>query len=246
MTKRHIPRGIEILHDDRDLYVISKQAGILTTGTGRAGQFTAEQAMNDFIRKGNDKVRKQVYLVHRIDRETSGLLLFAKSALAQRRLQDDWDNTEKGYLAVVHGHLKEARGVITSCLAESPTFRVYSVRDPAQGRLASTAYAVMATVPQFSLVRIRLLTGRKHQIRVQFADLGNPVYGDARYGPPRSTGRRLYLHAKTLAFNHPHDNRRLAFETPIPKLFADLFPGLDASTWDSAKPGAGASISRRR
>ena len=90
-ANRHVPRGIEILHDDRDLYVISKQAGILTTGTGRAGQFTAEQAMNDYIRKGNDKVPKQVYLVHRIDRETSGLLLFAKSALAQSRLQQDWD-----------------------------------------------------------------------------------------------------------------------------------------------------------
>jgi tRNA pseudouridine32 synthase / 23S rRNA pseudouridine746 synthase len=226
-TNRHVPRGIEILHDDRDLYVISKQAGILTTGTGRARQFTAEQAMNDYIRKGNDKVFKQVYLVHRIDRGTSGLLLFAKSALAQRRLQEDWNNTEKGYLAVVHGRLKEARGLLSSYLAESATFRVYSVRDPAEGRLALTAYAVMATAPRFSLVKIRLLTGRKHQIRVQFADLGNPVYGDDRYGPPHSTGRRLYLHAKTLAFNHPHDNRRLTFDTPIPKLFTDLFPGLE-------------------
>ena len=237
-VNRHVPRGIEILHDDRDLYVISKQPGILTTSTGRARQFTAEQAMNDYIRKGNDKVPKQVYLVHRIDRETSGLLLFAKSVLAQRRLQDDWDNTEKGYLAVVHGHLQETRGRLSSYLAESPTFRVYSVLDPAEGRLALTAYAVMATSPRFSLVRIRLLTGRKHQIRVQFADLGNPVYGDERYGPPHTTGRRLYLHAKTIAFNHPHDNRRMVFDTPIPKLFADLFPGLDVAAWENANPPA--------
>ena len=235
-TNRHVPRGIGILHDDRDLYVISKQAGILTTGTGRAGQFTAEQAMNDYIRKGNAKVPKQVYLVHRIDRETSGLLLFAKSALAQSRLQQDWDRTEKYYLAVVEGRLKEPRGLLSSYLAESPTFRVYSVRAPEAGRLARTAYAVMATAPRFSLVKIRLLTGRKHQIRVHFADLGHPVYGDDRYGQPRSTARRLYLHAKTLAFNHPHDNRRLTFDTPIPKLFADLFPGLDANAWETAVP----------
>ena len=235
-ANRHVPRGIEILHDDRDLYVISKQAGILTTGTGRSGQFTAEQAMNDYIRKGNDKVPKQVYLVHRIDRETSGLLLFAKSALAQSRLQQDWDRTEKNYLAVVEGRLKESRGVLSSYLSESPTFRVYAVRDPAAGRLALTAYAVMATSPRFSLVKIRLLTGRKHQIRVHFADLGHPVYGDERYGPPRSTARRLCLHAKTIAFNHPHDNRRLTFDTPIPRLFSDLFPGLDATAWEAANP----------
>ena len=235
-ANRHVPRGIEILHDDRDLYVISKQAGILTTGTGRAGQFTAEQAMSDYLRKGNDKVPKQVYLVHRIDRETSGLLLFAKSAMAQSRLQQDWDRTEKNYLAVVEGRLKESRGVLSSYLSESPTFRVYAVRDPAAGRLALTAYAVMATSPRFSLVKIRLLTGRKHQIRVHFADLGHPVYGDERYGPPRSTARRLCLHAKTIAFNHPHDNRRLTFDTPIPRLFSDLFPGLDATAWEAANP----------
>ena len=235
-ANRHVPRGIEILHDDRDLYVISKQAGVLTTGTGRAGQFTAEQAMSDYLRKGNDKVPKQVYLVHRIDRETSGLLLFAKSALAQSRLQQDWDRTEKNYLAVVEGRLKESRGVLSSYLSESPTFRVYAVRDPAAGRLALTAYAVMATSPRFSLVKIRLLTGRKHQIRVHFADLGHPVYGDERYGPPRSTARRLCLHAKTIAFNHPHDNRRLTFDTPIPRLFSDLFPGLDATAWETTNP----------
>lgn len=235
-ANRHVPRGLAILHDDRDLYVIHKQAGLLTTGTGRPGEFTVEQAMGDYIRKGNDKVRRQVYLVHRIDRETSGLLLLAKSAIAQRRLQDDWDQTEKVYLAVVHGHLKQERGRISSYLAESPTFRVFAVRNPAEGRLASTTYTVVATAPSFSLVKIRLLTGRKHQIRVHFADLGHPVYGDDRYGPPRSTGRRLFLHAKRLAFNHPHDNRRLTFETPIPGAFAELFPGIDDAAWDAARP----------
>lgn len=238
-TSKHRPRGIEILHDDRDIYVVNKNEGILTTGTGRKDEFTAEKAMTDYFRKGSEKSSKQVYLVHRIDRETSGLLLFAKSVIAQQRLKDNWVSTEKFYLAAVQGHLKEEQGVLSSYLAESETFRVYAVPDPEQGRLATTAYAVIATTPKFTLVKIRLLTGRKHQIRVHFADLGHPVFGDPRYGPGQTQAKRLYLHAKMIAFNHPHSNARLTFNTPIPPVFADLFKGFDEAAWEKITPPLG-------
>ena len=235
-ANKHCPRGIAILHDDRDIYVINKNEGILTTGTGRKEEFTAEKAMSDYFRKGNHKSSRRVYLVHRIDRETSGLLLFAKSEIAQQRLKDNWSANEKFYLAAVHGHLKEAQGSISSYLAESETFRVFAVTDPEQGRLARCTYAVIATTPKFSLVKVRLLTGRKHQIRVHFADLGNPVYGDPRYGPKETQAKRLYLHAKHLAFNHPHSGERLTFNTAIPPVFSDLFRGFDETAWEKATP----------
>lgn len=236
---RYCPRGIAILHDDRDIYVINKNEGILTTGTGRKEEFTAEKAMTDYFRKGNQKSSRQVSLVHRLDRETSGLLLFAKSEIAQQRLKDNWGANDKFYLAAVHGHLKEEQGVISSFLAESETFRVFAVTNSVQGRLARSAYAVIATTPKFTLVKVRLLTGRKHQIRVHFADLGNPVYGDPRYGPKETQAKRLYLHAKGLAFNHPHNGERLTFNTSIPPVFSNLFKSFDETAWENALPPLG-------
>lgn len=222
LSRKHRPRGLEILYEDRDLFVVNKEIGVLTTGTVRDEAFTAENVLNLYVRKGCARSRKQVYLVHRLDRETSGVLLFAKTEVAQQRLKDNWKATEKLYLAAVRGHLAKPRGVFSSYLAENEDLYVFSVRDPSRGRFSQTAFTVIKETPALSFVKIKLLSGRKHQIRVQFADAGHPVVNDPKYGEERRPAGRLFLHAKSIAFDHPHSGQRLFFDTPIPDEFTRL------------------------
>jgi len=228
---RHRPRGLEILHEDRDLFVVNKAPGVLTTGTRRDEAFTAENVLNQYVRKGCARSRKQVYLVHRLDRETSGVLLFAKTEEAQQRLKENWKATEKLYLAIVRGRLPQRQGLFSSYLAENEDLYVHSVDDPAAGKLSQTAYAVIAETPAVSAIKIRLLTGRKNQIRVHFAEAGHAVAGDPKYGAGDPFRERLCLHAKSIAFDHPYSGRRLFFDTPIPEAFARLARGLTEAAW---------------
>ena len=230
-SRKHRPRGVEILHEDRDLFVVNKAPGLLTTGTRRDEAFTAENVLSDYLRKGCSRSNKHVFLVHRLDRETSGVLLFAKSEEAQERLKSNWKATEKLYLAAVRGHLKEKSGVFSSYLAENEDLYVYSVDDPAQGRLSQTAYEVIKETPSLTLVKIRLLTGRKNQIRVHFAENGHPVVGDPKYGTNDPFRERLCLHAKSISFDHPHSGKRLFFDTPIPDVFNRLGNGFSEADW---------------
>lgn len=230
-SRKHRPRGLDILHEDRDLFVVDKAIGVLTTGTRRDEAFTAENVLNDYVRKGCARSSKHVWLVHRLDRETSGVLLFAKTEEAQLRLKDNWKATEKLYLAAVRGHLTEKRGVFSSYLAENEDLYVHSVSDPSRGKLSETAYAVIKETPALSLVKIRLLTGRKNQIRAQFSEAGHPVVGDPKYGRGDTFRERLCLHAKSIAFDHPHSGKRLFFDTPIPGTFARLAQGLTEAEW---------------
>ena len=236
LPRRHRPRGLEILHEDRDLFVVNKEPGVLTTGTRRDEAFTAENVLNDYVRKGCARSSKHVFLVHRLDRETSGVLLFAKTEEAQQKIKDNWKSTEKFYLAAVRGHLKAKSGVLTSYLAENEDQFVYSVADPSKGKLSQTAYAVIKETPTLSLVKIKLLTGRKNQIRVQFTEHGHPVVGDPKYklGTSDPFRERLCLHAKSVAFDHPHSGKRLFFDTPVPEVFSRLAGGLDEPAWLSA------------
>jgi len=232
-SNRHRPRGLEILHEDRDLFVVNKATGVLTTGTRRDEAFTAENVLSEYLRKGCARSSKRVYLVHRLDRETSGVLLFAKSEDAQQRLKDNWKATEKLYLVAVRGHLKEKRGMLSSYLAENEDLFVFSVDDPSRGKLSQTLYAVIKETPSLSLLKIKLLTGRKNQIRVQFAEAGHPVVGDPKYGRNDPFRERLCLHAKSIAFNHPHSGQRLFFDTPIPETFSRLARGLTEAEWQA-------------
>jgi RluA family pseudouridine synthase len=200
---KQAPRGVEILHEDRDLFVVCKAVGVLSTGTRRDEAFTAENVLSNYLRKGCARSTKQVYLVHRLDRETSGVMLFAKSEEAQQRLKDNWANNEKTYYAALWGHLKDQHGTLTSYLAEDDDLFVYSVKDPSQGKFSQTAYEVVAENPTMSLVKINLLTGRKNQIRVQFAEIGHSLVGDPKYGRNETFRERLCLHAKSIALDHP-------------------------------------------
>jgi len=220
--RKHQPLGLEILHEDRDIIVVSKAAGLLTIGTGRDAGRTAHAALDDYVRKGNPKSRERVFIVHRLDRDTSGALVFARTEQAKITLQENWSDAEKIYLAFVEGHPDPPEGTISSHLVESSALRVYSSSDPKTGKLSHTKYKVLKRVGNRSLLEIQLLTGRKNQIRVHLADKGWPIVGDAKYGRKIRNNKRLALHSHTLAFAHPYTGKRLTFTAPIPDTFQGM------------------------
>ena len=226
-AKRHrLP--FPILYEDRDVIVIDKPAGLLTTHTHLAGraareaQTTAENLLNDHVRKGQAKSRLRVWLVHRLDRETSGVMMFAKSEAVAERFRADWNAlTEKTYLARVVGTLTDESGAYESHLLEDEDgYRMRSV-DPKRVRggrtakLARTEWRKLSELDGTTLVEVKLKSGRKNQIRVHFSEAGHPVVGDVKYGGPKAS--RLYLHALRLRFRHPEDDRWLQFEAERPE-----------------------------
>ena len=221
-TSRFLARGLAILYEDRDILVVDKPAGLLTMGTDREQARTAYWALTEYVRKGAAKSRNRIFIVHRLDRETSGVLVFAKNVEAKVCLQRRWDETKKRYLAVVHGPCATRAETITTYLAENRTHGVYSTADPAKGKWARTAYTVLKETKDFALLDVELLTGRKHQIRVHLADRGHPVVGDKRYGRADTTHRRLALHARSLSFRHPVSGAALTIEAEAPSYFTEL------------------------
>lgn len=221
-AKRHQPRGLDIIYEDKDILVVDKACGLLTVSTERVRDNTAYYRLNSYVRKGNQKSRKQVFIVHRLDRDTSGLLIFAKSEEAKRFLQDEWNRFDKIYYAVLVGTLPEKEGLITSYLTENSMHRVYSVNDPAKGKLAKTGFKVLKESLKYSLLEIALFTGKKNQIRVQFAENGFPVAGDKIYGEKDVSVKRLMLHAGSLTIVHPFTKKKMTFDTGIPVYFNSL------------------------
>ena len=219
---KHHPKGLPLLYEDADVIVVDKPCGLLTMGTDRDKSRTAHSILNDYVRKGNPKSRNRVYIVHRLDRDTSGILLFAKSEQAKLFLQSDWDNTIKNYLTVVFGHVDPPQGTISSYLAENAALKVYSTPDPSRGKLSHTAYTLVRELKGLSLLQINLLTGRKHQIRVHFAEKGHAVVGDRKYGAGHPCYANLALHARSISFTHPVSGNRITIETGIPDLFSRL------------------------
>jgi 23S rRNA pseudouridine1911/1915/1917 synthase len=216
-----------ILHEDRDILVVDKPAGLLTIATDSEKTRTAYYMLTHYARKGQRKSRNRVFIVHRLDRETSGIVIFAKSMEAKLYLQNRWKETEKKYLAVVHGQCDKKAETITTYLAENKARIVYSTSDPAKGKLARTAYKVLKQTRNFALLEVSLLTGRKHQIRVHLADIGHAVVGDKKYGKKQWDGERLALHARSISFQHPFSGERLTFETKVPAYFNQLVGKVD-------------------
>ena len=231
MKKKHrLP--FPILFEDDDVIVIEKPAGLLATHTklvgrlARESQLTAENLLNDYVRKGQAKSKKRVWLVHRLDRETSGVMMFAKSEEVAEKFRTDWASlTEKTYRARVCGLLEEESGTFESYLLEDADgYRVRSVaatdaRRASRGakapKLARTEWRRLSTTDGTTLVEVKLKTGRKNQIRVHFSEAGHPVIGDEKYGGERAS--RLYLHALSLRFRHPRTGEWLEFTAPPPK-----------------------------
>ncbi|MBF0569748.1 MAG: RluA family pseudouridine synthase [Candidatus Omnitrophica bacterium] len=222
IPRRYQPKGFEILFEDDHIIVGNKAAGFLTVGAAWERENTVHHALNAYVRKGNSRSHKCVFVVHRLDQHTSGVLIFAKSPRVQELLKDNWKNTKKTYYAVVHGSLTQKQGLFESYLFEDDKYVVHSIDDAARGKFAQTKYEVVKEANRFSLVKINLLTGRKNQIRVHFADAGHPVAGDAKYGRPDTRHPRLALHSQAISFPHPVTREQLTFETEIPEYFDRL------------------------
>lgn len=214
--KKYKPRGVTILFEDSHIIVIEKPGGLLSIGTDRDKTKTAHSILNDYVRKGDPRSRNRVYIVHRLDRETSGILIFARNERIKETLQSGWHDIEKHYLTVVHGSFVPSTGTITSYLVENSAFKIFSTADATAGKLSHTKYAVLKESRGVSLLDIQLLTGRKHQIRVHMSESGHPVVGDKKYGKANDTAATLALHASSLSFNHPVTGKRMSFETALP------------------------------
>jgi len=225
---KYQPKGLTVLYEDKDIIVVEKPCGLLSIGTDRDKTRTVHTILNEYVRKGNPHSRNRVYIVHRLDRETSGILVLAKSEAAKTFLQGHWQETDKRYLTIVHGSLAPKTGTISSYLTENSAFRVYSTPDPALGKLSHTEYTVLKEARGLSLLEIHLLTGRKHQIRVHLSEAGHPVVGDSKYGKGNDAHGTLALHARSISFTHPVNGRRLAFETGIPDFFTRLVGKIEA------------------
>ncbi|MCZ6632024.1 MAG: RNA pseudouridine synthase [bacterium] len=220
--KRYQPRGLSILYEDHDILVVDKRSGLLTVSNAKVRENTAYYLLNTYVQKGNQKSRNRIFIVHRLDRDTSGIIVFAKNENAKRFLQEEWQGFKKKYYAVVHGILAKKEGVITSYLAENRVHKMYSVEDPKKGKLAKTGYKVLRESKKYSLLEIDLFTGRKNQIRVHFLEKGCPVAGDKMYGKKEKGIKRLTLHAASITILHPYTKEKMTFETEVPAYFNSL------------------------
>jgi 23S rRNA pseudouridine1911/1915/1917 synthase len=216
-------RGINIIYEDRDIVVIDKHAGMLSIATDNQKSQTAYNMLSMHVKSQGSG--NKIFVVHRLDRETSGLMMFAKSKNVQHILQSNWKNiiSERTYIAIVEGVPEKPEGNITSYLRESKALIVYSSQNPKDGHKAVTHYEVMKSGRDYSMLKVNLESGKKNQIRVHMQDIRHPVIGDKKYGSKTNPIRRLGLHAWVLAFRHPVNNEPLRFKTPIPGKFRRLF-----------------------
>jgi tRNA pseudouridine32 synthase/23S rRNA pseudouridine746 synthase/23S rRNA pseudouridine1911/1915/1917 synthase len=220
--KKFHPKGITILYEDWDILVVEKTAGLLTISSAHVREQTAYYLLTDYVRKGNSKSKNRLFIVHRLDRDTSGLLVFAKTEKAKLFLQAEWSTFEKKYYAVVQGVLEKKEAVLSNYLAENTAHKMYLVGDPKKGKLAKTEYRVCKESTKYSLLEIKLLTGRKNQIRVQFAATGHPVAGDKKYGERQKGVKRLCLHSFSLRLVHPFSKEEMSFTSKRPTYFDSL------------------------
>ena len=214
---------LRIIFEDSDLIVVEKKEGLLSVTTGRETETTAFLILKNYVKKSS--TRNKIYTVHRLDRETSGVLVFAKHSDAQHILRDNWHEivTKRVYVAVVEGKVEKESDRIVSWLTENEiSLKISSSRTDNGGKEAITNYRVIKSNDEFSLLEIELETGRKNQIRVHMESIGHPIVGDRKYGSTTTIGR-LALHARVLEFYHPMTSEPLHFETPVPKEFLKVF-----------------------
>ncbi len=212
------PPAIRLVHEDHTVLVVDKPAGLLAVATEKIKNKTLYYRLNEYLKLK----RERIFIVHRLDREASGLMVFAKNEEAKHKLQDEWDRTDKKYYAVVEGVPSPRSGEIKSFLSETKALKVYSSKESDGSKLAITRYKVLKNNRRSSLLEVTIPTGRKHQIRVHLSDLNHPILGDEKYGSSSDPLRRLGLHACYLEFTHPLTKKRMRFETELPKEFLKI------------------------
>ncbi|HUY29326.1 MAG TPA: RluA family pseudouridine synthase [Candidatus Binataceae bacterium] len=206
--------GLKIVHLDDAIAVVDKPAGLLSMGSQREKERTTHRILNEYLKQIANSSLQQAYIVHRLDRETSGLMVFARSESIQAALQENWGAVTKRYFAIVEGIVSNRDGTLRDHLLEDPSFKVRRVAKG--GELAITHYRVLASARNRTLMELTLETGRKHQIRVQLAALGHPVIGDRKYGAGGDPARRLGLHSCALEFRHPGSGVAMNFRSALP------------------------------
>ncbi len=216
-------RGLKVIYLDDAVVVVDKRAGLLSMGSEGEKERTAHRILNEHLAALTKSPLQQAFIVHRLDRETSGLMMFARSRPIQAVLQQNWKDVTKKYLAVVEGAPSKANGTIRDNLVESKSFKMHRVERG--GEPAITHYRVIRTCRDRSLVELTLETGRKNQLRVQMAGLGHPIVGDRKYGATSDPARRLALHSCELKFCHPVSGASLDFRSALPsRLMALIEP----------------------
>ncbi len=225
VLQRGRQRGLKVVFEDPHIIIIEKEPGMLSIATDKEDERTAYRMLSDQLKRLNPKNR--VFVVHRLDREASGLMMFAKSRDIQQLLQNSWQDNilERSYAVVVEGRVAEEKGVVTTWLKENRARVVYSSTVPGEGLKAVTRYKVRKQNDNYSLLDVELETGRKNQIRIHMKELGHSIVGDKKYGAMSNPIRRLGLHARVLSFRHPVTGQVLRFETPVPSPFLGLFRG---------------------
>lgn len=225
-TKYHAPLNTQdapfpVLFEDEDLIAVVKPAGLLTYGEKGTTGTSLYRMINDFLRersKGNEKI----FVCHRLDREVSGILVFAKSGEIQDKVKEMWKETEKRYYALVEGKPPQNEGTIEGWLKENKAQKVYTTKEGPDAKFAITHYKVIKELTENTLLEIRIETGRKHQIRVHLSDLGCPIVGDWKYGASRKVLRHIRLHAFYFAMKHPVTGYPLEFKTLMPRGFLSV------------------------
>lgn len=213
---------LSIVYEDDDIIVVNKGYGLLSMGNERVKEGTAYSIVRDYVKRKNPA--NKIFIVHRLDQHTSGLMMFAKNAEAKDKMQHNWNNMviERRYVAVTEGKIETPEGDIRSYLAENSQHEVYSTDNPEEGKLAVTHYRVLKSANGYTLVELQLQTGRKNQIRVHLKDIGHPIAGDRKYGAKTSPAHRVALHALTLRFIHPVTGRDMNFSSQLPPSFAAM------------------------
>jgi 23S rRNA pseudouridine1911/1915/1917 synthase len=224
-------RSFKLVYEDEHLLVVEKAAGVLSVPTTKHEQNTLVHELARYVSKG-PRIRRRISIVHRLDRETSGLLVFGKSHTVAERLKMQFSQRkpEREYIAIVYGRLEQDEGTIKSHLATARDLDQYSTPDPEKGKLAITHYTVQKRLKNATVVKVQLETGRRNQIRVHFAEQGHPILGDSRYRPdlalqPEWDKKRLALHATVLGFRHPVTNKPLRFVSQLPSAFGRYMKG---------------------
>jgi len=220
--RRTLPAGLTILHEDVDVIVVLKANGLLTVATERERENTAQAYLNAYL---GARREERIHVVHRLDRETSGVLVFAKNFHARERLKEQFaaHSVDRLYVAIIEGAIEPPAGTIRSHLLERKDLKMQSVSANPDAKLAVTHYRVIASTPNYSMLEVRLETGRKNQIRAHLSEAGHPVVGDQLYGSTINPLGRLGLHAKVLGFTHPTTGKKMVFTAPLPKSFRALF-----------------------
>ena len=209
---------IDIIYEDKDIVVVNKPSGLLTISTSKEKNNTLYKMVSNYVKKNNKN--NKIFIIHRLDKDTSGIVMFAKEEKIKNLYQNNWNDIVKSrkYYAITDGTLKEKEGIIKSYLFEDKNYIMHSTKDKTKGKLAITEYNVLKENNKLFLLDINISTGRKNQIRVHLKEKNAPILGDTKYGNKNKTNR-MYLHAYKLELINPKTKKLMTFETEVPEEF---------------------------